>query len=147
MCETTVIVIPCQDNDGNSKKPYITRIEDDFRSYQMLLDDACFDIVRLFRLPGGRFVYAMVDDCGKIKELNANGVLFDYVENEMKSKMFYTLDGTVLLSVIDEYGETSDFLDNEAENILAGLVRSHERVQGKPIRPITCKSCIFDFTF
>lgn len=133
MTETTIIVIPQPDNEGNSNAPYIRRVKDHFTYYQQLLDGACYDIVRLFALPNHRFVYAMVDDSGKLKGLNANNVLYDYIKTDLGFKPNYTLDGTVLLSVIDEFGETSDFMENEAEGILSGLLNAHIRVQGKPI--------------
>lgn len=133
MNEITVIVIPAPDDKGYSEAPYIKRVKNDYKSFNSLLHDCYFDIVGIAAFPHGRTLDAYVDDEGKLKGLPANHVFNDYSITKLGYKPNYTLDGDVLLSMSDEEGETVDFMTNEAENILQGLLECHERVQGKPL--------------
>ena len=138
MNEITVIVIPSPDDNGNSKEPYIKRIEDLYLSFESLLGDSCFDVVRITQLTHDRWLYAYVDDEGKLKGLRANNVFNNFCLDVLGFNPSYTLDGDIILAISDCDGKNVDLVGTPSAFILDILLKRlldcHRKVQGIPLK-------------
>lgn len=136
MDEFTVIVIPEPDENGTSPEPYLKRV----KSYNELqsLVGGYFDVFRCCCFPNSRSLDAYVDDEGKLKGRRVNNTFMQWADASGLG-LCQTIDGTVLLSLSNEGGESVDFMTGEAEALLNHLIKCCELSQGvieEPSEPV-----------
>ena len=128
-----VIVIPEPDDNGFSEEPYV-KMCDDYHEMNDAIGCDYSDRVYVEQLSESRFLNLFVDDEGKLKNRPVNNTVMIWIKS-LGFDLAQTFDGTVVLCVIDDDGESVHFTLNELEAIMEQLNKAHCEGQGKVLEP------------